>query len=43
MFPELYAENDEDFARKYILNNVIEMVIYKDLAEEFIIQRLKLI
>ncbi len=35
MFPELVNEDDEDFARKYILNNVIERVVYKDLPEEF--------
>ncbi len=34
-FPELATEDDEDFARKYILNNIIERIIYKDLPEEF--------
>ena len=43
MFPELYAEKDEDFARKYILNNVIERVIYKDLPDEFEIKDVELL
>lgn len=43
MFPELCAENDEDFARKYILNNVIERVIYKDLPDEFEIKDVELL
>ncbi|MBC2699774.1 MAG: ATP-binding protein [ANME-2 cluster archaeon] len=43
MFPELYDENDEDFARKYILNNVIERVIYKDLPDEFAIKDVELL
>jgi len=34
-FPELAREDDEEFARKYILNNIIERIIYKDLPEEF--------
>lgn len=43
MFPELYNENDEDFAKKYILNNVIERVIYKDLPDEFEIKDVELL
>ncbi len=35
MFPELVNEEDEGFARKYILNNIIERIIYRDLPEEF--------
>lgn len=34
-FPELADEEDEDFARKYILDNVIGRIIYRDLPEEF--------
>ena len=43
MFPELYDERDEDFARQYILNNVIERVIYKDLPDEFEIKDVELL
>lgn len=43
MFPELAAEEDEEFARKYILNNVIERIIYKDLPEEFEIRDVELL
>lgn len=43
MFPELYDEEDEEFARNYILNNVIERVIYKDLPEEFEIKDVELL
>lgn len=43
MFPELVNENDEEFARKYLLNNVIERIIYKDLPEEFGIKDLELL
>lgn len=34
-FPELAGEAEEGFARSYILNNVIERIVYKDLPEEF--------
>ncbi|NOQ38524.1 AAA family ATPase [archaeon] len=43
MFPELYDEVDEDFAKKYILNNVIERIIYKDLPDEFEIKDVELL
>lgn len=43
MFPELAAEEDGEFARKYILNNVIDRIIYKDLPEEFEIKDVKLL
>ncbi len=43
MFPELIEERDEEFARKYILNNVIERIIYKDLPEEFGINDIELL
>lgn len=43
MFPELVIENDEEFARKYILNNIIERIIYKDLPEEFEIKDVELL
>ena len=34
-FPELATEKNEKFARDYILNSVIEKIIYKDIPEEF--------
>jgi len=43
MFPELVAEEDEEFARKYILNNVVDRIIYKDLPEEFEIKDVELL
>lgn len=43
MFPELVNEDDEEFARKYILNNIIERIIYKDLPEEFEIKDVELL
>ena len=43
MFPELVNEEDEEFARKYILNNIIEIIIYKDLPEEFEIKDVELL
>ncbi|MGP8330387.1 MAG: ATP-binding protein [Methanosarcinaceae archaeon] len=43
MFPELHDEMDEEFARKYILNNVIERVIYKDLPDEFDLKDVELL
>ncbi len=43
MFPELTAVEDEEFARKYILNNVIDRIIYKDLPEEFEIKDVELL
>ena len=43
MFPELHDEMDEEFARKYILNNGIERVIYKDLPDEFDIKDVELL
>lgn len=43
MFPELHDEMDEEFARKYILNNVIERIIYKDLPDEFDIKDVELL
>ncbi len=43
MFPELVNEEDEEFARKYILNNIIERIIYKDLPEEFEIKDVELL
>jgi len=43
MFPELANEDDEEFARKYILNNIIERIIYKDLPEEFEIKDVELL
>ncbi len=42
-FPELARENDEDFAKKYIMNSVIERIIYKDIAQEFKIKEIELL
>jgi len=42
-FPELALETDEAFARKYIMDSVVERVIYKDLPEEFEINDLELL
>ena len=42
-FPELVQEEDEEFARKYIFNNVIERIIYKDLPAEFEIKDVELL
>lgn len=42
-FPELVDEENEEMARKYIINNVIERVIYKDLPEEFGLKDLELL
>ncbi|MCL5101104.1 MAG: ATP-binding protein [Candidatus Parvarchaeota archaeon] len=35
MLPELAKEEDEEFGRRYILNNLIDRIIYKDLPDEF--------
>lgn len=43
MFPELYDETDEEFAKRYILNNIIERIIYKDLPAEFEIKDVELL
>lgn len=42
-FPELVNEEDEELARKYIINNVIERIIYKDLPTEFKIKDIELL
>ena len=42
-FPELARETDEAFAKKYLLNTIIERVIYRDLPEEFGIKDLELL
>ncbi|HVB95935.1 MAG TPA: ATP-binding protein [Nitrososphaerales archaeon] len=34
-FPELVGEDDEEYARNYILNNVVERVVYRDIPQEF--------
>ncbi|MDG6925948.1 MAG: ATP-binding protein [Nitrososphaerota archaeon] len=34
-FPELVGEEDEEYARNYILNNVVGRVVYRDIPEEF--------
>ncbi|MDG6928546.1 MAG: ATP-binding protein [Nitrososphaerota archaeon] len=34
-FPELVGEDDEEFARNYVLGNVIERVVYRDVPQEF--------
>lgn len=35
MFPELVLIEDEQIARKYLLESVIDRIIYKDIIEEF--------
>lgn len=35
MFPELVGEMNAEVARNYLLNNVIDRILYKDLPEEF--------
>ena len=35
MLPELAKEEDEEFGRQYILNNLIDRIVYKDLPDEF--------
>ena len=42
-FPELAKEEDEEFARKYIMNSVIERIIYKDIAQEFEVREVELL
>ena len=42
-FPEIATQEDEEFARKYILNNVVERIIYKDIPEEFEIKDVELL
>ncbi len=42
-FPELALEENEELARKYILQNVVERIIYKDLPEEFGLKDLELL
>ncbi len=42
-FPELVREENEEFARKYIINSVIERIIYKDIAQEFEIRDVELL
>ena len=42
-FPELVNEEDEEIARRYIINNIIERIIYKDLPEEFRINDMELL
>lgn len=42
-FPELARETDEAFAKKYLVNTIIERVIYRDLPEEFGINDIELL
>lgn len=42
-FPELVGEEDEEVARRYIINNVVERIIYRDLPDEFTIKDLELL
>ncbi len=42
-FPELAKEENEEFARRYILNSVIERIIYKDILQEFKIRDVELL
>lgn len=34
-FPELAKEEDEEFARRYIMDSVLDRIIYRDIPEEF--------
>ena len=43
MFPELAQETDEEFAKKYLKDTIIERVIYRDLPEEFGIKDVELL
>ncbi len=42
-FPELAREENEDFARKYIINSVVERIVYRDIAQEFEIRDIELL
>ncbi len=42
-FPELVSFESEDVAKKYLIENVVDRVIYKDLPEEFEIKDLALL
>ncbi len=42
-FPELAREENEDFARKYIIDSIVERIIYKDIAQEFEIRDVELL
>ncbi len=35
MFPELVGVDDEEMARKYIIDDIVEKILYKDLPEAF--------
>ncbi|MEM2121086.1 MAG: ATP-binding protein [Candidatus Woesearchaeota archaeon] len=43
MFPELVFEEDEEFARRYLLESVVERIIYKDILEELYIKDVELL
>ncbi|MGE9811203.1 ATP-binding protein, partial [Ferroplasma acidiphilum] len=42
-FPELALSRDDDYARKYIKETVVERIIYKDIIEEFNVNDLTLL
>ena len=42
-FPELALNRDDDYARKYIKETVVERIIYKDIVEEFKVNDLTLL
>src|SRR5579885_1963840 len=42
-FPELSREEDASFAKRYIIDTVIDRVIYKDIATEFAIKDVELL
>ena len=42
-FPELALNRDDDYARKYIKETVVERIIYKDIVEEFNVNDLTLL
>lgn len=42
-FPEVAGEEDDEFARRYIINSVVERVVYKDIAQEFGVRDVELL
>ena len=42
-FPEIATEEDEDFARRYLLDNIVDRIIHRDLPHEYEIRDLELL
>jgi predicted AAA+ superfamily ATPase len=42
-FPEIATEEDEDFARRYLLDNIVDRIIHRDLPDEYKIRDLELL